>query len=95
MTNAEARQLPLGIYRLEWCDGGESLVAVGKLHDGSNWFAPINWTSERREYVASTDWSYVAQAWLILSQQDLDFARRPAWWDHKSDCRCETCKVHA
>ena len=45
MTDQEARKLENGLYRIHWKhDGGTSLAAVGRLYDGSVWFAPTNWT---------------------------------------------------
>lgn len=40
---------PNGLYRIFWKEssgGGSSEAAIGLLHDGIRWVAPINWTSE-------------------------------------------------
>lgn len=51
-----------GLYRIWWRDGGgESLAAVGQLHDGSNWLAPCNWTAQFADGVAtSSHWHMVS-----------------------------------
>ena len=59
MTRREARALPNGLYRLTWKSGGFSVASVGRLEDGTPWFAPSNWTSARRAGIASTRWRLV------------------------------------
>ena len=60
MTKAQAANQPLGVYRLYWKDGGrESLATVGMLHDGTRWFAPVNWTARDVAGIASTKWRLV------------------------------------
>lgn len=59
MTNREASKLATGIYRLDWKGGGSSVAAVGVLYDGTRWFAPVNWTSEVADHIASTNWRIV------------------------------------
>lgn len=45
MTKQEARQLPLGLYRIYWKRCNQtSLAAIGMLNNGDKWLAPINWT---------------------------------------------------
>ena len=45
MTADEARQLPLGLYRVFWkSDDRPSIAAIGMLEDGQRWLAPANWT---------------------------------------------------
>lgn len=66
MTKEEARKLHHGIYRLYWKDGGSSLASVGGLHDGTRWFAPINWTSKAPDGIASTKWVYVEYVHKVL-----------------------------
>lgn len=56
MTKTQARLLPNGLYRLFWKEGGFSLASVGRLNDGTPWFAPTNWVSKLSESIASTDW---------------------------------------
>lgn len=55
------RTLDPGVYRLHWNTGGSSIASVGIMYDGTNWYAPTNWTSENNKnpLVASTDWSCV------------------------------------
>lgn len=76
MTANEARQLPLGLYRIFWDDDQVSLAAVGQCHDGSRWFAPTNWTcavpakpeqagSWPIARVATTDWDQVSRVEMI------------------------------
>ena len=46
MTNAEARKLDNGLYRLHWKKshgGGTSVAAVGRDNSGNVWIAPTNW----------------------------------------------------
>jgi hypothetical protein len=63
VTKEEANQLPLGVYRLFWKQGGSSLAAVGQLHDGTHWFAPSNWSSKNVQAVGWTDkWRQVETA---------------------------------
>lgn len=62
----QASALFPGIYRLHWVDGGSSLAAVGMLHDGARWFAPINWTSIVHERIASVKWDMVERVELVL-----------------------------
>lgn len=56
-----------GVYKIFWKEGGSSLASVGYTHDGSNWYAPCNWTSKENDYpqVAITDWSKVERVELI------------------------------
>ena len=49
-----------GIYTIHWKDGGSSLASVGKLHDGTSWFAPCNWSTEEATGIASTHWALVS-----------------------------------
>lgn len=62
MTPLEVSHLKNGIYKLYWQDGGSSIAAVGTLHDGTRWFAPINWTAKCEHGIACTDWSDVSSA---------------------------------
>lgn len=56
-----------GVYRIFWNTGGKSVASIGYTHDGTNWFAPCNWTSESNDkpIVASTDWKDVDRIELI------------------------------
>ena len=60
-----------GLYRIYWKSRGISLASVGFAYDGSNWFAPCNWTSGKDNIdfplVATTDWSEVEMAELIIA----------------------------
>lgn len=49
MTEQEVSTLPLGLYKVYWKSGGNSLAAVGNSYAGKRWMAPTNWTSEIRE----------------------------------------------
>lgn len=62
MSDDEARRLPNGLYRLHWAEGGHSLAAVGRLRDGTPWYAPTNWVT-----VPWMDWSLVARAVPLVS----------------------------
>jgi hypothetical protein len=59
MTQEQAQQLGHGVYELYWKDGSSSVAAVGSLHDGTRWFAPINWTSKDAAGIASAKWRLV------------------------------------
>lgn len=48
-----------GVYRIFWIDGGSSLAAFGRLHDGTCWFAPSNWVSKCEHGIACTKWEMV------------------------------------
>ena len=64
MTQDEARELPLGLYRIFWKTGGSSLAAVGQLYDGTRWFAPTNWTAADN-FMTSINWKIVEKVKLI------------------------------
>jgi hypothetical protein len=49
-----------GLYKIYWKSGGNSLAAVGFDREGSNWYAPCNWTSG-----VSIDWTGVKGFRLI------------------------------
>jgi len=57
-----------GIYKIYWISGGSSLAAIGFTHDGTNWFACCNWTSESNTApsVASTKWAEVKSIELLI-----------------------------
>jgi hypothetical protein len=55
-----------GLYRVHWTGGGSSLAAVGTLHDGARWLAPVNWTSPDGTGIASEQhWNEVERLELI------------------------------
>lgn len=60
-----------GLYRLYWTTGGNSLVAVGSLEDGTRWFAATNWTAAESGGVASTDWEKVVHAEALAVEQSI------------------------
>lgn len=62
MKRAEVQKLPLGLYRLYWKAGGQSLACVGSLSNGDRWFACANWTSDTPAGIASTAWRLVGEA---------------------------------
>ena len=70
-----------GLYRIYWKSGGISLASVGFAYDGSNWFAPCNWTSSKDNIdfplVATTDWSGVEKAELIIAN-DYENGNKPS-----------------
>jgi hypothetical protein len=57
-----------GVYKIFWKSGGMSLASIGFTHDGTNWYAPCNWTSQFKgaPTVASTDWESIERIELIL-----------------------------
>ena len=67
MSEEELKSLNLknGLYRINWNDGGNSLAAIGRLHDGSLWFAPTNWTSKCEHGIASIKWEMVGNLELL------------------------------
>lgn len=68
MTRDEVKKLPPGIYRLTWKNlEGVSLAAVGLLHNGMRWYAPINWTAREATGVADSDWRRIESAEWLLS----------------------------
>lgn len=62
MNGLQTRELEPGLYRLHWKEGGWSLAAVGILHDGRRWYAPVNWTSVSPVGIACANWRIVARA---------------------------------
>lgn len=82
MTRDEAMCLPLGLYRIHWDEGDTSLAAVGQCHDGSRWFAPVNWTCAFPDQptpgswpiarVATTDWDMVVRVEKIAALRSKD-----------------------
>ena len=59
MTQNEAKKLNNGVYRLFWKEGDWSLAAVGRLYDGTVWFAPSNWVSKSVEGITCSEWQMV------------------------------------
>lgn len=68
MTPDEAKNVPIGAYRLKWrgskmnCNSvdGISLVVVGHLYDGTPWFACANWTTKFSQgVIGSTDFENI------------------------------------
>lgn len=72
MTKEQAAQLAPGLYRLHWKSGGSSLAAVGNTHNGTRWFAPVNWSTEVAGDVVSTEWRPVEYVDAIEIEPDLD-----------------------
>lgn len=60
MTKREAFKIKPGIYTIYWKSGDSSLAAIGMLHNGESWFAPVNWTAEQQAGIASVNWRWVA-----------------------------------
>jgi hypothetical protein len=56
MTLKEAKELPNGLYWIYWKDSSFSYAAVGRLRNGTPWFAPTNWLGEG---VPCTKWRMV------------------------------------
>src|SRR5690606_16528846 len=71
MTNEEARKLPLCLARIHWEEGGSSLAAIGQLHDGRRWFAPVNWTAEGR-FEAAESWHMVRRVEVLHGDRTED-----------------------
>lgn len=65
MTRDEAKLLMNGLYFIAWKDGSASLAAIGRLTDGTPWFAPTNWVSKAPDGIASIDWRTVESVRLI------------------------------
>lgn len=64
-------KLDHGFYKIFWIEGGHSLAAVGYTHDGTNWYAPCNWTANDNEkpQIASTDWNKVERIELMVKNK--------------------------
>ncbi len=70
LTQADVADLEPGLYSLRWVGGGESYAAIGCLHDGSHWYAPVNWVNfgTKAPVAASigcTDWSKVSMIYSL------------------------------
>lgn len=37
--------LPNGVYRIHWEEGGESVASIGRNRRGEVWICPANWIS--------------------------------------------------
>src|SRR3990167_1150612 len=61
MTNDSAQQVPHGVHRLFWVEGGSSLASVGYDAAGNTWYAPANWISG----LPGFDWSKVDHVLVI------------------------------
>jgi hypothetical protein len=59
MTIKEAKELNNGLYWIYWHDGSSSQAAVGRLHDGTPWFAPTNWIANHAGGIACIKWRMV------------------------------------
>ena len=71
MRAEDVLSLPLGIYVLEWREGGESLAAVGATESGGRWYAPINWIGFKPGWPERCDWTMVRDVRLALTLHDL------------------------
>lgn len=72
INNMEQQKgLKHGAYIIVWEEGGASIASIGHTHDGTNWFAPCNWTSKDNEkpIVASTQWEQVRSIRLIMANE--------------------------
>lgn len=66
MTIEEARKLSNGLYRINWQKGhGWSYASVGRLCDGTPWFAPTNWVSDTPAGICCVKWDMVRSVKLI------------------------------
>lgn len=43
MTEIEAKELRLGVYRIYWRSGGSSVASIYQKEDGTRMLAPSNW----------------------------------------------------
>lgn len=69
MSQQEIKEMPNGLYRIYWKEGGSSLAAVGCIYNGDRWMAPCNWTSRDYDYpkVATChNWRKVERVELIV-----------------------------
>jgi hypothetical protein len=55
--------VPLGLYRVQWKEGGESLAAVGMNEKGERWIAPTNWI--RAGMLSTEGWGAVERLFPI------------------------------
>lgn len=68
MNKKQTSKLHNGLYIIYWKDnlgGGASLAAIGRLHDGSCWFAATNWVSKDPKGIACTKWRMVKSVDLV------------------------------
>ena len=70
MSKEEVKELNFGLYRVYWkkkCGGGNSLAAVGGLHNGDKWIAPCNWTNKYTKGIATSGdvWKRIKKVELI------------------------------
>jgi len=69
MNAKERKQLPSGLYRIQWRDGETtSLAAVGVTADGERWLAPCNWIApvdDEDSMLLSLAWRDVKAVTLI------------------------------
>jgi hypothetical protein len=66
MTIRETQKLVLGLYWVNWKDGGQSLAAVGQTADGKRWLAPCNWLGYNLKTFRADLWRKVAYVELIM-----------------------------
>lgn len=69
MNTQDVSQLKNGLYRLYWKDGRSSPAAVGRLHNGKPWFAPVNWVSASETQIASQRWELIERAERIEAEK--------------------------
>ena len=65
MTQLEAQNFPIGLYRLWWTRGGCSLAAVGRLRDGTRWYFCCEATGLEVARRPRTGWHDVERIELI------------------------------
>jgi len=66
MTLKQSRQLPLGLYRIYWKDGGSSLAAVGMGESGDRWLAPTNWVGPLPAKSSRMIWRKIENVSLLV-----------------------------
>lgn len=70
MTKKEFFKLPIGLYIVDWKDGGSSLAATGVPTEGGRWFAPTNWSHPCKDTDRRDD-GVLIRPWLNIERMRL------------------------
>lgn len=62
MKADDVRKLKIGIYQIDWDEGGSSIAAVGCAETGDKWIAPLNWVHPSED---ARVWQEVKAATLL------------------------------
>ena len=81
MKRADVKALPVGVYRVNWRQGGSSIAAVGVGPSGDKWLAPLNWVEPVDSDSAARVWIRVESVELMLSTQCIHPGTPHAFYD--------------